>query len=323
MTPPSHHRLRHVLKRVAIPVLHGSGLLRLAGRLESGQRRIALSYHNVDPRVFKKHALFLKEHADVVGIEEFLASLSSNIRKPLITLTFDDGYASFAQEILPTLQAHRLPATWFVPTAFVGSSDIFWFDRLRAAILYSPKTQLVCDGQRWSLRSWNRGYVVASVSKMLKQTDAARGEPLLADFLKQLGEPPASRLQRFQLASREHLRGLDWDLVTLGSHSHTHAQLTQLSDEELAAELQTSKQLLEQWTRRPVHHFAFPSGNYDERVIQGIRMAGYRSAWTTELRMVSSGDGPYRLPRIMIDDFAPVSILVAKMTPLIHRMGVV
>lgn len=313
---------RHILKAVAIPALYGSGLLRLMGRLGHRQCRIALNYHNVDPRVFKRHVLFLKEYADVVSIDAFLARLSGHNAKPRVTITFDDGYASFIQDIVPMLRVFRLPATWFVPTAFVGTQEVFWFDRLHAAIMLSPQHRLICEERRWTLRPWNRTYVSAAVTKILKQAETARRTVLAKDLLNQLGEPTPRQLQGFQLASADRLRCLDHDLITLGSHSHTHAQLTQLSEAELARELQTSKQLLELWTERPVQHFAFPSGDYDDRVIEGIRTAGYQSAWTTEPRLASLSDFPYRLPRVAIDDHAPVSILSAKMTPLIHRMGV-
>jgi hypothetical protein len=53
--------------------------------------------------------------------------------------------------------------------------------------------------------------------------------------------------------------------------------------------------------------------------VQAVRDAGYASAWTTEARFRSKGDDLYRMPRVPIDDRAPVSVLAAKTTAGIQR----
>jgi peptidoglycan/xylan/chitin deacetylase (PgdA/CDA1 family) len=88
----------------------------------------------------------------------------------------------------------------------------------------------------------------------------------------------------------------------VGSHSHTHPQLSQLSDEDLALELSLSKNLLERWTEKSVRHVAFPSGEYDDRVIRAVKGAGYESAWTTQTRLSRGTDDPYQMPRVPIAD---------------------
>lgn len=313
-------RWRHVIKTVAVPLLHRSGALWLSNRLKPGQRRIALNYHNVEARIFESHAAFLKQSADVVDIDTFLSCRpAGNRARPLVTITFDDGYVSFVQSIVPILARFGLSATWFVPTALVGTGELFWFDRIRAAVLCSARRRLVFQGRQWRLQSWNREYVAAAVSKRIKQSNDSERTVLVAHLLKELGEAPAAYLRKFQPVSQEHLRSLDPDCIALGSHSHTHPQLSQLGDTALAFELTTSKRLLEQWSGRAVRHFAYPSGDYDAPVIRAIRQAGYVSAWTTEPRFVPLDADPYQLPRIPIDDHASGSILSAKMTPWVHR----
>lgn len=307
-------QLRHMVKTLAVPLLHGSGALWLMNKLYHGERQIALTYHNVDPNVFSVHAAFLRKHADVVDLETFLAGPSGSAARPFVTVTFDDGYASFVDDIVPILAAHKLPATWFVPTALVGTPAMFWFDRVRAAVLCSRRGEIELRGRHWKLNQWHRDYVAAAVSRTIKQADPIRQGALIKSALDQLGEAPSARLRSFRVASQDQLRSMAPKLVTIGSHSHTHPQLSQLRADELAGELLVSKNLLEEWTQRPVSHFAFPSGDYDARVIRAIQEAGYRSAWTTEPRFRSPTEDPYRMPRVSIDDHASVSILAAKMT---------
>ena len=118
------------------------------------------------------------------------------------------------------------------------------------------------------------------------------------------------------------MRALDSALVTIGSHSHTHPQLSQLGGEHLTRELTLSENLLQEWIQRPVRHFAFPSGGYTNQTMQAVRDAGYASAWTTEARCRTGVDNHYRMPRIPIDDRAPISVLAAKMTADSRRLRI-
>jgi len=312
-------QLRHMVKILALPLLYRSGVLWLMNKLYHGVRQIALTYHNVDPNVFSAHAAFLRKHADVVDLETFLTGPSGCITRPFVTITFDDGYASFVDDIVPILAAHKIPATWFVPTALVGTPDVFWFDRIRAAVLFTTRKEIEWRGRYWKLNQWNRDYMAAAVNRTIKQTDPVQQGGLIQRALEQLGEAPGAYLRQFRLASQDQLRSVDPRLVVIGSHSHTHPQLSQLGVDELAKELLVSKNLLEGWTQRPVRHFAFPSGDFDARVIQAIQEAGYQSAWTTEPRFRSLTEDPYRMPRVSIDDHASVSILAAKMTAVMQH----
>lgn len=307
-------RLRHVAKTVAVPLLHGCGALWLASRLGGRDRQIALNYHNVGADVFRRHLVFLRRHAAIVDLETFLADGLVDSRKPTVTITFDDGYASFVHEIIPIASAFDVPVAWFVPTGLVGTDEIFWFDRIRARIIHSRRGVFAFQGHQWKLRSWNREYVAAAISRSLKKETPKAREQLIAELAAQLEEAPPAVLKRLGPVSPAQLRSIDHTRVTVGSHSHTHPQLSQLDREGLMRELVLSKRLLEEWTQQPVEHFAFPSGDYVDGTIQAVREAGYVSAWTTEARFRTAADDHHRMPRIAIDDHATLGILAAKMT---------
>jgi peptidoglycan/xylan/chitin deacetylase (PgdA/CDA1 family) len=85
----------------------------------------------------------------------------------------------------------------------------------------------------------------------------------------------------------EHeLRGLAWPQLAhlaesgweVGSHTRTHARLTQLSDEALARELRESREASERSLRRPCRSLAYPYGDYDRRVMAAAADAGYEVA---------------------------------------------
>jgi peptidoglycan/xylan/chitin deacetylase (PgdA/CDA1 family) len=84
------------------------------------------------------------------------------------------------------------------------------------------------------------------------------------------------------------------ELVTAGmgvqSHARTHRPLATLSPEELAEELTTSRQRLEEWSGGTVVAVALPGGRGGAREFRAARAAGYRL-------VLNSVPGPNRRPR--------------------------
>jgi len=107
-------RWRHWAKGSVLPIAHGVGLFSLLRAMDAGHRRVALNYHNVDPGLFRRHVDLLATLARVVSLESLLDGPGRGGVE--VALTFDDGYRTFVDEILPTLVERGLPATWFVPT---------------------------------------------------------------------------------------------------------------------------------------------------------------------------------------------------------------
>lgn len=88
--------------------------------------------------------------------------------------------------------------------------------------------------------------------------------------------------------------------MDIGSHTRTHAKLTELAPEQARAQIITSKQELEQTIGCDVRHFCYPYGWYGAEHAQMAREAGYVSATTTHRGRVQSGADPYTLQRIMV-----------------------
>jgi peptidoglycan/xylan/chitin deacetylase (PgdA/CDA1 family) len=68
----------------------------------------------------------------------------------------------------------------------------------------------------------------------------------------------------------------------VGSHTHTHRDLTALGDDELRREWETSARTLAEILGRRVEAASIPYGFYDERVARAGAAAGYRRIFTSE-----------------------------------------
>ncbi len=88
--------------------------------------------------------------------------------------------------------------------------------------------------------------------------------------------------------------------IEFGSHSCTHADLTQLAPGDLAAEVGDSKKAIEDQLGRAVRHFCYPYGAHDQRVVAAVRQAGYLTACTTRRGALRADADPFRLPRLTV-----------------------
>jgi peptidoglycan/xylan/chitin deacetylase (PgdA/CDA1 family) len=112
-----------------------------------------------------------------------------------------------------------------------------------------------------------------------------------------------------------HYAGLDpltWEQVRemmtagchVGSHTHSHARLSECATVEIRAELTRSRSILETQTGSCVTLLAYPFGqphDYDRRAMAAAAESGYTAAFTTLQSGLTSIPKPYEIPRVMID----------------------
>ena len=104
------------------------------------------------------------------------------------------------------------------------------------------------------------------------------------------------------------IKELDAIGVEIGSHSLTHRHLPALDDINLKQELSVSKQVLEDKLGKAVTSFAYPYGEYNQRVIKAVIDSGYTCAFTTRHIYASTVDDVFQIPRF--EPLESVSLLV-------------
>jgi hypothetical protein len=97
----------------------------------------------------------------------------------------------------------------------------------------------------------------------------------------------------------------DWHIwkeagMDVGSHTCTHAKLTELPLGAARQEIVLSRKDLEHSVGSEVRHFCYPYGAYHEQHVQMAQDAGYATATTTHRGRVHTGDNPFVLSRIMV-----------------------
>jgi peptidoglycan/xylan/chitin deacetylase (PgdA/CDA1 family) len=87
---------------------------------------------------------------------------------------------------------------------------------------------------------------------------------------------------------------------TIGCHTHSHPNLTELSAAEIQREVNGSKQILEDILGQRVSAFCYPYGARNSLSASIVRQSGFDVAFTVDLGGVSFGDDPYQLRRVPV-----------------------
>jgi len=108
------------------------------------------------------------------------------------------------------------------------------------------------------------------------------------------GRPPAERCAINWRQAREMADAR----VEIGSHTLTRPILTGLGADRLRAEVELSRERIQNTIGRKVETFRYPNGDYDLRTRREVARAGYQRAVTTDAGPNDGRDGPLTLRRI-------------------------
>lgn len=95
-------------------------------------------------------------------------------------------------------------------------------------------------------------------------------------------------------------------LFDIGAHGVSHKKMNKMSKEELAFDLKESKRILEEELGRKVVSLAYPSGKYNNLVIDETMSAGYDFAFSIKPLHLRSKVSFFEIPRFNINDFSSI-----------------
>jgi glycosyltransferase involved in cell wall biosynthesis/peptidoglycan/xylan/chitin deacetylase (PgdA/CDA1 family) len=271
---------------------------------------------SASPAVFREQARRLATRYRVVAADEVLDSLRTGRLLPsrAVLITFDDGCRDFGETAWPILREFRLSATLFVPTAYPGAPDsVFWWDRLHAALAFTPRRFLETPAGRLALETPpERLASLRVLQRLIKTLPHLEAMRLVETVCRELGErqPPPS-----EVMSWDQIRALSADGVTIAAHTRTHPALTRLPTEAARAEIRGSVEDLKRELGAPPRVFAYPFGDHDLRIARLVKEEGLEMALTClDGHNRLPGTDPFLLRRTNITPRTQVTFLPARLT---------
>lgn len=236
----------------------------------------------VTPEALAAHCAFYRDHFEVLPVREAFERLERDAfsGKPLLSLSFDDGYRDNFHFAAPILEEHVLRGTFYIIAGLVDTEELPWYDRLARVAGTSNAQPLV---------------------EQAKAISAAEREALIHELeTHETATTPAADLDHImrsdqlrQLAARGH---------EIGAHSMTHPILPRCAADELADEIAGARERLQHLTGASIDTFCYPNGDHSPTVRDATRGAGYRAALSTAQGLNLPSAEPYTLQRVFIHE---------------------
>jgi peptidoglycan/xylan/chitin deacetylase (PgdA/CDA1 family) len=254
----------------------------------------------ISGRMLERQLDWIGRHFRFVSLDELGPRLECGdpFDEPVAAITFDDGYRDVYDLAFPLLKRKGIPSAVFVVTDLIGTSRLLVFDKLSLLLARAFST-------------WRS--VPCELARMLRSLGISL--PALGmDAVKQVGHPardpntamrvlftalPQAELYRviealedqveIDESALKELHACSWDMlaemhragVTIGSHTRTHALLTNERRHKVLDETAGSRQVLESKLGVTIKHFAYPNGSFNAAAVGAVSVSGYRLAYTT------------------------------------------
>jgi peptidoglycan/xylan/chitin deacetylase (PgdA/CDA1 family) len=218
-----------------------------------------------------------------------------------IAITFDDGYLDNLTSARPLLEEAHVPASVFLATSRMGTTEPFWWDDLAQMCLGGTRaveSEIEIAGRCFALKlppqaaspksawRWNstprtvREQVYlelwATLQSLEDNVRVAALDTLRRCFGGSWYAPSGVPMRRDDVTQL-----INGGLITIGSHGHSHRPLTAVPPTERQAEIELSRHACEDLTRGAVNGFAYPHGDRDSETMAMVRKAGFKWAVST------------------------------------------
>ncbi|MGC1414305.1 MAG: polysaccharide deacetylase family protein [Candidatus Acidiferrum sp.] len=236
---------------------------------------------------FDSQITYLKRRFHMATLEEVFAMMGGDAPQGTsVLITFDDGYLDNYTLAFPILRSKGVQAVFFLPTAFIGTGKLPWWDIIAYIIKRSVKKHIHLDYPEpadFDLTRDRAKQVCMQILRVFAQPAVKDTEHFLADLEREceVSRPEAGAERCF--LNWDEVRDMQQQGMAFGSHTHRHEILTKLSPELQLEEVRSSREILERELNRCVDVLAYPVGLkhcFSADTISALQQTGYRAAFS-------------------------------------------
>ena len=296
-----HYRIRQVLKKVLLStriinvfwkfIPNGVYVFNYHRIGDAERTKFDRAVFSCTAEALNEHVKEIKKNFTIISSKQLreIIDKNQNINKRYAMLTFDDGYYDNYSEAFPILKQQNVPATFYLPTNFINSNRVPWWDEIAYLLRNSLNEYYQLPGQSTKFHL-NEAMIDSTIQKIVFQAKRIKNQTVievLSDIRKkfpkaveQLNNEKSSLFMNWEQAKEMSLNGME-----IGSHTMSHQILAQLTDKEQEVEIKESKQVIEKNIGTEVHSIAYPVGRYHcytEKSCQLSEQAGYIIGFNNE-----------------------------------------
>lgn len=234
----------------------------------------------MDNRLFERCLSYLKNHFELVRLEDYAPHTLRSEKDRLATIMFDDGYKDNFTEAAPVLNKYNIKASFYVVTDCIDFNIPTWtheleyrFAHTSRAVIDLPFSSLPISLQHATFASAaERINYVRRLKPVLKTISHRERTQLLAAVKHQLPDVELPLI----MMSWDDCRALVSEGHYIGSHTVSHGMLGTMEDDaEVVHELLGSKKRIEQELGYSPKTISYPVGSYNDRVKKLAEKGGY------------------------------------------------
>ena len=232
----------------------------------------ASSYPPLQPDLFEYLLVFLKQHFHFVTFASMREPSPSGLSK--LILSFDDGYADFAEFAAPLLARHGVRVNHNIIPACVESGlpplNVLMQDFIGRASIHALRN-LDVPGFGFDPGRMRRSEIGRRLSMFLKNRPIAEQSELAKILLPQVAKEADFKPTRMMSLDQIREMALTHEV---GAHSFEHASLGEETDQYARNDVDRCKQWFAEKLSRPMAIYAVPNGSYRRSQIEILRHAG-------------------------------------------------
>jgi peptidoglycan/xylan/chitin deacetylase (PgdA/CDA1 family) len=253
---------------------------------------------------------YLKRRFPIVSLDQAVDIVHgrSAPSKTSVLITFDDGYRDNYDAAFPVFAKHGVSATFFLPTSYIGTGNLPWWDMIAYIVKTSRESRITLtypDTETFDLAPAHRSRSIMNILKLFKRPSMTDTERFIAEL-----ENACKSVRPTDSAERcflnwDEARAMQRAGMCFGSHTHTHEILGKLPYEQQFHEMAVSRGIMECELDKNIDTLAYPVGNpgcFSDVSYQALSAAKYRTAFARTSGINRPGHiQPFNVLRCSID----------------------
>jgi peptidoglycan/xylan/chitin deacetylase (PgdA/CDA1 family) len=217
--------------------------------------------------------------------------------RPRITLTFDDGWKDNFDVAFPISRKYGVRFAVFLCPQMMNCLDSFWTSKI-LDVWRTAET----SGRLTLLRSLcgtNDTTSADALIQSLKHVPARERDALIIELQSAFRPYAGTSDSARELLSWPEVKNMSEGGVVFGSHTASHAILTDIPRDAAICELRESKRAIEA-ELNSCRWFAYPNGDWSVSVRELVAQAGYCAAFTNTPGIWRSDGNRFSIPRVNV-----------------------
>jgi peptidoglycan/xylan/chitin deacetylase (PgdA/CDA1 family) len=236
---------------------------------------IPFYFHNPTKEEFNFIITYYQKNGfSFISVNDLIKIIGGEVPFPKakVLITVDDGWSTNVSNICEVAMNENIPVAIFLATEAV-EKGFYWFSSAKKARI--KKLGFPSSNNLKKLPNAERLKIVEKINKVINP----EREAMTIEQVKKIGKSK-------------------W--ITFGGHSHSHPILNRCNEKELFFEVEYCKQKIENWLNEEINSFAYPNGDFGQREINALKVAGYRIGFANNPEFITpvNINDNYKIPRI-------------------------